>query len=57
MSEPEQQSASSAVRVLSSQLKELKRRRAREVGELRKALEVAQGENLVLRRRLAQQKS
>lgn len=51
MSERERQSASSAVRALSSQLKELKRRHAEEVGELRKALAVAHGENLALRRR------
>lgn len=51
--DPRQQSASSAVRALSSQIKELKRRHADEVGELRKALGVAQGENLALRRRLA----
>lgn len=51
MTEPGQQSASSAVRALSSQLKELKRRHAEEVGELRKALAVAHGENLALRRR------
>jgi len=51
MTEPEQQSASSAVRALSSQLKKLKRRHAEEVGELRKALAVAHGENLALRRR------
>lgn len=48
------ESTSSAVRALSSQLKELKRRHADEVKDLRKALEVAQGENLKLRRRLAQ---
>lgn len=53
MAEPERQSASSAVRALSSQLKELKRRHAEEVGELRKALAVAHGENLALRRRFA----
>ena len=53
MTEPGQQSASSAVRALSSQLKELKRRHAEELGELRKALAVAHGENLALRRRLA----
>ncbi|MYV29121.1 transposase [Rhodococcus sp. DSM 6344] len=57
MTEPGHQSASSVVRVLSSQLKELRRRHAIEVGELRKALEVAQGENLVLRRRLRQRNS
>ena len=51
MTEPEQQSASSAVRALSTQLKELKRRHAEELGELRKALAVAHGENLALRRR------
>lgn len=51
MTEPGQQSAPSAVRALSSQLKELKRRHAEEVGELRKALAVAHGENLALRRR------
>lgn len=45
-------SASATVRALSSQLKELKQRYAHEVGELRAALEVAQGENLTLRRRL-----
>lgn len=53
-SEPAQpNSASAAVRALSSQLKDLKRRHAHEVGELRKALAVAQGENLALRRRLS----
>ncbi|WP_218681603.1 DUF6262 family protein [Rhodococcus qingshengii] len=53
MTEPEQQSASSAVRALSAQLKDLKRRHAEEIGELRTALAVAHGENLALRRRLA----
>ena len=53
MTEPGQQSASSAVRALSSQLKELKRRHAKEVGELRTALAVAHGENLALRRRFS----
>lgn len=50
-------SASSAVRALSAQLKAVKRRHATEVSELRKALEVAQGENLMLRRGLGQQNS
>lgn len=45
-------SASAAVRALSALLKELRRRHAEEVGELRKALAVAQGENLALRRRI-----
>lgn len=49
--EPESNSA--AMRALSSQIKELKRRHAEEIAELRKALGVAQGENLLLRRRLA----
>lgn len=53
IAEPEQQSASSAVRALSAQLKDLKRRHAEEIGELRTALAVAHGENLALRRRLA----
>ncbi|MEW1847705.1 DUF6262 family protein [Nonomuraea angiospora] len=45
-------SFSSAVRVLTRKLEEERRARHREVGELRTALEVAQGENLELRRRL-----
>lgn len=44
------ESTSAAVRALSSQIKELKRRHALEINELRSALAVAQGENLKLRR-------
>jgi len=44
---------SAPVRVLSAQLKELRRRHRDEVGTLREALAVAQGENLALRRKLA----
>lgn len=43
-------STSAAVRALSSQIKDLKRRHALEIAELRSALAVAQGENLKLRR-------
>jgi Family of unknown function (DUF6262) len=45
--------ASGPVRVLSAQLKELRRRHREEITALQHALAVAQGENLVLRRRLA----
>ena len=41
------------MRVLSAQLKELRRRHRDEVGALREALAVAHGENLALRRKLA----
>ncbi|MEV7526164.1 DUF6262 family protein [Streptomyces sp. NPDC091371] len=46
-------STSSAVRVLSARLTQEQKARQGEVAKLRKALEVAQGENLALRRRLA----
>jgi hypothetical protein len=45
-------SSSSAVRVLTRKLEEERRAQRNEVAELRRALEVAQGENLELRRRL-----
>jgi hypothetical protein len=45
--------ASGPVRVLSAQLKELRRRHRDEVSTLQQALAVAQGENLELRRRLS----
>jgi hypothetical protein len=45
--------ASSAVRALSAQIKELRRRHHEEVAQLRNALAVAQGENLALRRKIA----
>ncbi|WP_416986332.1 DUF6262 family protein [Streptomyces sp. T028] len=45
-------SPSSVVRTLTAQLTELKRRQRDEVQALRQALEVAQSENLELRRRL-----
>ncbi|MCK8642808.1 DUF6262 family protein [Mycobacterium colombiense] len=44
---------SAPVRALSAQVKELRRRHRDEVGALRQALAVAQGENLALRRKLA----
>ncbi len=43
----------SAVRALTQRLNEQRREHARVVGELRRALEVAHGENLELRRELA----
>ena len=46
-------SASGAVRALSAQIKELRRRHHEETASLRTALAVAQGENLTLRRKLA----
>lgn len=46
-------SASTPVRVLSAQIKELRRRHRADVAELKNALAVAQGENLALRRKLA----
>jgi hypothetical protein len=42
----------SVVRALTAQLTDLKRRHREEITELRKALEQAHGENLLLRRRL-----
>jgi len=45
---------SSIVRTLTAQLTDLKRRYREETQQLRQALEVAQGENLQLRRSLAQ---
>jgi hypothetical protein len=44
---------SAPVRALSAQLKELRRRHNDQVSALQKALAVAQGENLALRRKLA----
>lgn len=52
--EPETARNSSAVRALSTQLKELRRRHPNEIAVLEKALAAAHGENLELRRRLAQ---
>ncbi len=43
---------SKVARALAAQLRELKRRHREELAELRRALAVAQGENLELRRRL-----
>lgn len=48
-----QDPTSAAVRALSSQIKDLKRRHAEAIQELREALAAAHGENLELRRRLA----
>jgi Family of unknown function (DUF6262) len=50
---PGEQHASSVVRTLTAQLAELKRRHWEETSALRRALEQAHGENLLLRRRLA----
>lgn len=47
-------SSSAAVRALSARLTRQQQEHQREVARLRKTLEVAQGENLDLRRRLAQ---
>jgi len=47
-------STSAAVRALSTRLAQEQQAHHQEVTQLRKALEVAQGENLTLRRRLAQ---
>jgi hypothetical protein len=44
--------ASNVVRTLTAQLADLKRRHREETAELRRALEQAHGENLLLRRRL-----
>ncbi|MGW3661061.1 DUF6262 family protein [Streptomyces sp. NPDC005151] len=49
---PPDDSPSSVVRTLTAQLAELKRRHRDELQDLRQALEVAQSENLELRRRL-----
>ncbi|WP_197499623.1 DUF6262 family protein, partial [Mycobacterium sp. 1245852.3] len=46
-------SASGAVRALSAQIKRLRRRHQEDTAALEKALAVAQGENLALRRKLA----
>ncbi|MEU9379430.1 DUF6262 family protein [Streptomyces sp. NPDC048255] len=50
----EPSSTSAAVRALSARLSQQQQTHRNEVAQLRKALEVAQGENLELRRRLAQ---
>jgi hypothetical protein len=50
--EPGGEHASSVVRTLTAQLAGLKRRHREETAELRRALEQAHGENLLLRRRL-----
>jgi hypothetical protein len=50
---PGQDHPSSAVRTLTAQLADLKRRHREETTTLRQALEQAHGENLLLRRRLA----
>jgi len=52
---PEAADESQVVRSLAAQLRELKRRHRDELTELRRALAVAQGENLELRRRLGRQ--
>ena len=49
---PDPDQPSSAIRTLTAQLAELKRRHRDEVGALERALEAAHGENLELRRRL-----
>lgn len=54
LSEPENGSSTSAIRALSSRLKEQQRRHRDEVMSLKKALAAAHGENLELRRRLSQ---
>ena len=50
----EQPTTSSAVRALSTQLKEIRSRHHAEMLELRQALAAAHGENLTLRREIAQ---
>lgn len=50
--EPAAQSSSSAVRALSTQLKQMRSQHQSEVQQLRHALATAQAENLELRRRL-----
>ncbi|MDH6710644.1 Arc/MetJ-type ribon-helix-helix transcriptional regulator [Kitasatospora sp. MAA19] len=47
-------SASAAVRALSARLSQRQQAHREEIARLRKALQIAQGENLELRRRLAQ---
>lgn len=49
---PHSDSATAAVRALSSQIKALKRAHAEEISSLRDALATAQGENLILRRKM-----
>lgn len=51
--DPESSSTSAPVRALSARLKELTGRHRAEVAALRQELAAAQGENLLLRRRLA----
>lgn len=51
--EPDSHGTSGAVRALSAQIKELRRRHREETAALERALAVAQGENLALRRKLA----
>lgn len=50
--DPGGEHATSVVRTLTAQLADLKRRHREETAELRRALEQAHGENLLLRRRL-----
>ncbi len=50
--DPGGEHGSSVVRTLTAQLADLKRRHREETAELRRALEQAHGENLLLRRRL-----
>ena len=50
--DPGGEHASSVVRTLTAQLADLKRRHREETAELRRGLEQAHGENLLLRRRL-----
>lgn len=52
--EPDNGSNTSAIRALSSQLKEQRRRHRDEIATLKKALAAAHGDNLALRRQLAQ---
>jgi Family of unknown function (DUF6262) len=54
---PGEEHPSSVVRTLTAQLADLKRRHREETAELRRALEQAHGENLLLRRRLGQGES
>lgn len=52
-SEPSTSGPSAAIRALSVQIKEMRRRHHEETAALQAALAVAQGENLTLRRKLA----
>ncbi|MFF7239281.1 DUF6262 family protein [Streptomyces collinus] len=52
--QPAESSTSAAVRALSARLSQQQREHREEIARLRKALEVAHGENLALRRKLAE---